>query len=111
MRKKLGYLAAACLIIYAVYFDLTAGTLPKSGTPAQNDAVHEVAGSGLSYTEQEVQPGDTLLSIMEQQSGKIARPVDQLIADFKSLNKDTSPQNLQIGKTYKFPLYEEVSGE
>ena len=111
MRKKLGYLAAACLIIYAVYFDLTAGTLPEGGEPERNEEVHEAAGSGLSYIEQEVQPGDTLLSIMEDQSGKIARPVDMVIADFKRLNEDISPQNLQIGKTYKFPLYEQVSGE
>ena len=31
--------------------------------------------------------------------------MNQMIKDFKKLNNGTAPEDIQIGKTYKFPIY------
>jgi hypothetical protein len=52
-----------------------------------------------------MQPGDTLLSIVEKEKGKSNHPIETIISDFQSLNEGLKPENMQIGKTYKIPVY------
>lgn len=99
--KKLIALVFIGLVIYSAYFDLTIGTLPAASTPA---AAQE-SPSVLPYKEIEVKPGDTLLSIIEREEGSLPKSINTIILDFQELNNGHSPHELQIGKTYKFPIY------
>ena len=101
--KKIIGLLFIVLIIYSVYFDLTIGTLPAASTPA----TAQEAPSESPYKEIEVKPGDTLLSIIEREEGRLPKPINTIILDFQELNDGHSPHELQIGKTYKFPIYAE----
>lgn len=99
--KKLIALVFIGLVLYSAYFDLTVGTLPEASTPV----TAQEAPSELPYKEIEVKPGDTLLSIIEREEGSLPKPIHTIIMDFQELNDGHSPHELQIGKTYKFPIY------
>ncbi len=50
-----------------------------------------------------IQRGDTLLSIVEREmNGKLPVSIDQLIADFQTLNPHVNAHSLQIGKRTAF---------
>ncbi|WP_050615786.1 LysM peptidoglycan-binding domain-containing protein [Bacillus testis] len=100
--KRLVFLGLALLFIYSSYIDLTKGTLPRK-SPSSVETKETMAS--IPYIEVEVQPGDTLLSIMEDQEGTLNKPIETIMADFEKLNSGVSPRELQIGKTYKFPAY------
>lgn len=53
----------------------------------------------------EVKTGDTVLSVTEAINKKKVPSIEKVIDDFKQLNKNTSATKIQIGKSYKFPLY------
>ena len=97
-----------CLAIYIIYYDVTTGTLITS-TKATTASEHMTDGKtniNIPYQTVTIQPGDTLLSIMErQQNGPIPVPIDKAIADFEALNPGKKAQTLQIGKKYKIPVY------
>ncbi|GLH64939.1 LysM domain-containing protein [Parageobacillus sp. G301] len=97
-----------CLAIYIIYHDVTTGTLIVS-TKATAAPEHTTDGKinvHIPYQTVTVQPGDTLLSIMEElQNGPIPVPIDKAIADFEALNPGKKAQTLQIGKKYKIPIY------
>jgi hypothetical protein len=58
------------------------------------------------YIEVEVKAGDTVLTIAEKITNKpIPVSITQLIEDFQALNEGTTPEKIQIGKIYKFPVY------
>ena len=99
--KKFGIVLLIGLIIYSAYFDLTTGTLPAASVPA----TAEETASELPYKEIEVKPGDTLLSIIEREEGSLPKPINTIILDFQELNDGQSPHEMQIGKTYKIPVY------
>jgi hypothetical protein len=106
--KKLASMLVLCLVIYMIYHDITKGTLP---TAAEIKTVHvhstkTKAKINISYQIIKVQAGDTLLSIVEkQQNAPLSVSIEQLIKDFEALNPGTQAESLQIGKTYKFPVY------
>jgi hypothetical protein len=93
------------LILYVVAYDLKIGTLPQT-TPANAEIQStSIKTKDTTYKSYEVTPGDTLISVVEElnQDGKYS--IVTMISDFKSLNPGVNPENIQIGKTYKFPLY------
>lgn len=101
--KRVVALIFAFLIGFAIYYDLTVGTLPgiqaSEGIAAQKEA-------SLPYVEIQVHPGDTVLSIIERHGGipeNVA--IEEIITDFSTLNDGLDPLNIQPGKIYKFPLY------
>lgn len=109
MKKLLGVLFIF-LLIYIIYFDLTVGTIPL---PASQNAV--MAGTvvkqkpqlAIPYFEEKVNPGDTLITVVEQQLKKpLPVSIVDLIHDFKVLNSGQSSETIQIGKTYRFPDYQ-----
>lgn len=111
MKKLAGFLVFLVLA-YAIYNDLSIGTLPAARTsePVLVEAESEEAGSQaeekLPYFEHEVKPGDTVLSVLDSNSKKpLAVPVSQAVEDFKQLNGGTDPQKIKFGNTYKFPDY------
>lgn len=111
--KKLAGLFVILIVAYAIYNDLSIGTLPaakmlnqetsKEGKPesAEIEAIQEIP-----YFEHEVKPGDTVLSVLDRNSDSpLEVPVSQAVKDFKQLNDGTDPQKIKFGNTYKFPDY------
>src|SRR5690606_16840567 len=106
--KRVFVLFAAIITMYAIYYDLTAGTLPTSSAPqsiALNNPVHI---EDPTYEIIKILPGDTVISVREKiQQGHIQVSVDQLVRDFEKMNKRIKQEQNQIGKSYKFPTYNE----
>ena len=82
MVKKLLILLGCCIVIYSVYYDLTYGTIPEvtQVTPATVDKTNE------TYYNIKVEPGDTVISLIEEKEGTLPVPIEQIIEDFRSLN-------------------------
>ncbi|MCU5703080.1 hypothetical protein OCF67_02430 [Bacillus wiedmannii] len=120
--KRLGIFLFVLVLGYIFYYDIKIGTLPmlssyKKTTAAQtikqentdtkqkkeNKAEKE---TDVTYKTIEVKTGETVLSITEQINKKKIPSIEKIIDDFKQLNKSTSATKIQIGKSYKFPLYQ-----
>lgn len=114
MKKLFGFLFAI-LVIYVIYFDLTIGTLPASNSK-QVDAKVETTvtkkhKSDIPSFDAEVQPGQTVISIVEHELKKpLPVSITDLIEDFRKLNPGQTPEKIQIGSTYHFPDYSNYSG-
>jgi hypothetical protein len=106
--KKLAGLLLSGLIIYCVYFDMTVGTLPYEHTKTAVTETIVKPDSNIPYFETSVEPGDTLITIVEH---KLRKPLpvsmNKLIHDFQSLNPGQAADKIQIGKTYRFPFYKD----
>jgi len=109
MMKKLLWLFALLCIILAVYHDVTYGTLPtyneaKTATMEKTS----VQSHSQPYKVVKTRAGDTVISIMERErKGPLPVSIQKLIADFEKLNPGVKADSLQIGKSYKFPIYNE----
>ncbi|MGP7819074.1 hypothetical protein [Niallia sp. 01092] len=105
--KRLFTIFLVLITIYVIYFDLNHGTLTSPQEP-----VIEVAGApnqSIPAFQQKVKTGDTVLLIVERELHKnLPVSIDQLIADFKKLNDNLSPEDIQVGKIYHFPDYQQV---
>lgn len=91
------------LILYVIAYDLKIGTLPQA-QPVNAEIQINEKSKGKYKTYQAV-PGDTLISVVEKLNPDGGFTITQMIKDFKSLNPGVNPENIQLGKTYKFPLY------
>ncbi len=88
------------ICIYAIYFDFTIGTLPK----AEEKEV-DAMDSDLKYAYVTVEPGDTVLSLIEEIGGfPSSMSIEEMINDFIDLN-GILPEQIQPGVTYKIPVY------
>ncbi|WP_316572008.1 hypothetical protein [Neobacillus sp. YIM B06451] len=105
MKQLIAALFFAALFV-SMYVDLTAGTLAVSNAAPPQKNLGPSTPEIANFTAI-VQPGQTLLSIVEDRQGKSPNvSIDKLIADFKILNPGVSSELLQIGKEYRFPDYE-----
>ncbi|WP_453994952.1 hypothetical protein [Bacillus nitroreducens] len=105
MKRFFAFLAIA-FILYIIYYDVRIGTLPTT-KGEKIEAVEVITTTQNNpFLEVEVKPGDTLLSIVEElNEGKKMSSIESVINDFEMLNPQSEAALLQIGKTYKFPLY------
>lgn len=106
--KRLGIIIFVLLIGYAMFYDITVGTLPMLGTYAkakQTTVQQKKEEAAAPYQSIEVKSGDTVLSVVEAVSKKKPPSVEKVVEDFKKLNPKESPSKLRIGKKYKFPSY------
>jgi hypothetical protein len=108
MKQLFGFLLLV-LTIYVIYFDLTVGTLPSSHSQ-QAVALVETstvpANTDIPSFEATVQPGDTVISIVEHHLNKpLPLSITDLIEDFRKLNPGQTPDKIQIGSRYHFPDY------
>jgi hypothetical protein len=115
--KKLVGLLVFIVVIYAIYNDLSAGTLPAANMQLveakekEAKKIHEKAAD-IPYFEHKVKPGDTVLSVLDRNSTTpLTVPVSKAVEDFRRLNDGTDPQKIKFGKTYKFPDYSKVNSE
>lgn len=103
MKRFIGLLVGI-LVIYVIYYDLNHGTLP-SAKEQKIEAFNTVQPS-IPYFEKHVEPGDTVLSIVEKRiNGPLPVSISEAIEHFQLLNDGMRPEDIQIGKTYKFPDY------
>lgn len=111
--KKIAAFLVLSLIVYAIYNDLTAGTLPAASMHKIEAASKEMnvknknkTAAAIPYFEHVVKPGDTVLSVLDRISQTpLQVSVTKAVEDFKQLNGGTDPHKIQFGKTYKFPDY------
>ena len=115
MKKIAGFLIFL-ILAYAVYNDLSIGTLPAAKMQEPDISQKEIAEEedkeekqtteNIPYFEHEVLPGDTVLSVIDRYlDSPLDVPVSQAVEDFKKLNNGTDPQKIKFGNTYKFPDY------
>lgn len=96
------------------YYDITKGTLAKKVIPAKskstlsvNTIPHKTSSKNTEakYRKVTINPGDTVLSIVEKLNPNHHISISEVLKDFKQLNPNTNPNHIQIGKAYRFPLY------
>lgn len=97
------------LVIYAVFIDLTKGTLLLTEIDADVEDTKETMTT-YKYFEVTVKPGDTLLSLIESQGFFPEHvPIEQIVEDFIYLNNGITPEQMQPGQIYRIPYYDEVA--
>ena len=102
--KRFAGILIAILVIYVIYYDLSYGTLPS--VKVEDVAASKTEEIAAPFFEESVRPGDTVLSIVEKRmNGTIPVSISSVIEDFQKLNDGRKPEDIQIGKTYKFPVY------
>lgn len=107
MKKLLGLLLTI-IVLYAIYFDLTTGTLPHSDSQKAEAMVEttEQKNSSTPYFEAKVEPGETVITIVEHQLKKpLPVSITKLVRDFDTLNNGQNADRIQVGRTYRFPDY------
>lgn len=106
-RMKRFFITFAILVtIYVIYIDLNEGTLSSTQKQEPSLEVQASPEDSTNFFEQKVQSGDTVLSIVEQYSaGGISVSLETVVKDFQQLNDGLKPEDIQIGKTYIFPIY------
>ncbi|MFE7061078.1 hypothetical protein ACFVAD_02850 [Sutcliffiella sp. NPDC057660] len=107
--------ALICVTIFSIYYDLSKGTIPISNeqqatqvmtSPSLTEEPETEADHDATYIEVEIKAGDTVLTVAERIANKpIPVSITQLVEDFQVLNEGMEPEKIQVGKTYKFPLY------
>lgn len=113
MKKLAGFLFIV-LLIYSVYHDMNYGTLPTAVSPVETEEkepspTDKSDKTDSPYFEKKIQPGDTVLSVLEKRfDGPLPVPISTIIKDFHSLNNGMDPKEIQLGKSYKFPEYSET---
>lgn len=97
---------AVLVTIYVIYIDLNEGTLSSSQEQEPTIETQSTPQDSSVSFEQKVKSGDTVLSIVEQYStGGLSVSLETVVNDFQKLNDGLKPEDIQIGKTYLFPIY------
>ncbi|WP_163101930.1 LysM peptidoglycan-binding domain-containing protein [Peribacillus alkalitolerans] len=115
MKKFIGTIMFL-LIVYVLYYDLSIGTLPavapKASEPitkVKSDDKKASSTKAMDFVEVTVKPGDTLLSLIEKREGKLSQSIPKIIDDFILLNDGLAPDQIQMGKKYKIPTYQNAN--
>jgi hypothetical protein len=106
--KRFFMVLLGLLTIYVIFIDLTDGTLPNAYTTKSEVVIAKTTNTKatLPAFEKEVQPGETVISIVEHQLDKpLPISIEELVQDFRELNPGQAPEKIQIGTTYQFPDY------
>ncbi|SDH49040.1 hypothetical protein SAMN05192534_10682 [Alteribacillus persepolensis] len=114
--KKLLLFLLFLLICASLYYDMTEGTLTPSSVnndsssnievPTETSAPASNALEGKEKTEVIVEPGQTVLSIVEQlHDGPVPASIADISTDFQQLNNGIAPEDIQVDESYYFPVY------
>lgn len=115
--KKLLIFVFCILFIVSIGRDLTTGTFPKSAAqqPKQAEDAPKQQTTGETKTtenkryrtvQHKVVAGETVLTIIKKLN--VEGPpvtIQQMIQDFKTLNPNVEPHNIQTSQIYTFPIY------
>lgn len=92
------------LLFISIYKDLTTD-IRKT---AKTSVASEFSQSEMTAVKREVQPGDTVLSVVEdlnKSNQTFQMNITKVINDFGKMNADIDPDQLQPHRNYYFPLY------
>ncbi|KGX87606.1 hypothetical protein N781_13010 [Pontibacillus halophilus JSM 076056 = DSM 19796] len=114
LLKRLLLVAFVILFLLSIRHDLTVGVFANT-TDINKEAPTEVnednkqiekPSNRYQSVKHTVKAGETVLSIVENLN-RTGPPVtmEQMILDFESLNPTIDPHQVQVNKTYKFPVY------
>ncbi|SHF61430.1 hypothetical protein [Ornithinibacillus halophilus] len=103
MKRFLLFLFSILFLI-SVYKDLSTGIEINKEENFEVPSINEENPS-FSVVKIKIMPGDTFISIMDNINEQNIQNFDQMIADFKSLNPNSDPYQLQVETFYYFPLY------
>ncbi|HEU5138773.1 MAG TPA: hypothetical protein VFT51_02290 [Bacillales bacterium] len=104
MKGFLG-LCLAVLVVYTIYYDLEYGTLPHTSKAATVETHKQQDKPKIPSRKIKAKPGQTVLSIVEKLNGSNPVSIQKVVHDFEKLNPDVEASQIQIGKTYRFPIY------
>jgi len=103
--KRLSIYLLLILLLVSIYKDLTIDT---SKIKSDSKITQFTDASELSGIRIRIDPGDTVLSIVEQinKENHISKiDITQIITDFEKINPDVDPYELKPNNFYYFPLY------
>lgn len=107
--KRLFFYLIIFLFIASLYRDLTIGTPPFNDSKLeqiQQIYPEDQKEDKLSAVQVRVQPGDTVLSIIEKINHQLPElDIEQMMIDFKTMNPNIDPYHLQTDSIYYFPVY------
>ncbi|RQW20012.1 hypothetical protein EH196_07655 [Bacillus sp. C1-1] len=107
--KRLLYIAIGIIVILGIQNDLTGSTLSAQLPTDEKASMNSEQENPppLPFQEVIIESGQTVLSIVEHlHDGQVNHSIEDILADFSLLNDGTNPNSIQIGKTYRFPLYQ-----
>lgn len=108
MKKLIGFLFIV-VVVFSIYNDFNSGSLPAAVNENKTkDKIPslETNNNGTPYFEKEIQPGDTVISVLENELNEpIPVPIGDVVTDFSNLNEGILPEEIKYGQTYKFPDY------
>lgn len=111
MKGFLGFILAV-LVVYSIYYDLQFGTIPnmtKAATVGTHLKPNKKTGhpekKQIPYKKTKVQPGATVLTVVEHLNGNTSVSIQKIIRDFEKLNPGVDANKIKIGHTYLFPVY------
>lgn len=99
--KKSLIFGTIILLFASIYQDLTLGSISMDSENAEKTTMNYKD----NYVYVQVQPGQTVLSIVEKHNNSKSLNVNQIIKDFKKLNPNSKPYQLDAYSYYYFPVY------
>jgi len=109
MKKLITY-GFISLISWTCFYDLTNGSLhflhiARIQAAQVKQTTRPELKTIIPYKKITIEPGDTVLSILESINASKKTNISKMIGDFQNLNPHTDPNTIKIGETYLFPLY------
>jgi hypothetical protein len=107
--KKLIVNIFIILFLISIYKDLYTGT--DLSTPYEEEVTNNndaISSSDSKYDAIKIKigPGDTVITIIEKLNPTVDNfNIDQIVADFLTLNPNADPNKLQNNRFYFFPKY------
>ncbi|UFT97795.1 hypothetical protein KO561_11265 [Radiobacillus kanasensis] len=120
LLKKLALTALIILFLISIMKDLTEGVVFTDNQATVADQIEEkkqeespskkekANPQKLKAVERKVEPGDTVLSIVEEINQlNEGISIQKIQDDFKILNPGSDPNNIQVDTSYLFPIYDQ----
>lgn len=106
LRRILLYIFILLLIV-SIYKDLSVGQTLLHDSAIEDTSSIEKESLEFKVIKVKVQPGDTVLSIIEKVNNNQLDHLDiqKVMADFKQVNPLVNPYDLKLNSYYYFPVY------
>ncbi len=121
--KRLGIFLFVLVLGYIFYYDIKIGTLPmlssyKKDKCGRNDKTRKYKYKNKKKKTKRKKKQMSLIKQLKSKqvirffplqkliNKKKIPSIEKVIDDFKQLNKNTPATKIQLGKSYKFPLYQ-----
>lgn len=103
--KRFSLYIIMILLLISINNDLTIGTFVQKKEKINTNLQQQIKQVNAILVR--IQPGDTLLSKIEQINPDLPSNLDisKVIIDFRTLNPAADPHHLKADKSYLFPIY------